>query len=168
MSYCTIGDILGHLPADVVRRLSNDTDKQLVVNNDIINGIIDEQSNIIDSYIIVKYELPITDSNGLSLLNTICHDLTIAELFQRRFPLDDSATNKNRRQNALDMLTNLVNPKGTQRLNGSNQKIESTYIAVSSSPKFATDRRLRQFMNVNDRAMSMQDYYEQDIKGWRR
>jgi len=168
MAYCTVNDIKDHVPADVLRRISNDTDEDLSVNVVLINSIIQEQSDLIDSYLRTIYLLPITNTADLNVLNSICHDLTIGELFQRRYPLEESDTNKNRRKTAIDSLNNLILPAGTQRLVGANQKMESTYISVSSSPKFASEKRLNAFMKVGDSAIGASHYYEQDIKGWRR
>lgn len=78
--YCTIEDILRTVPEREIIELTDDSQSE-TYDTLLLNSVIQEQSDYIDSYLRGRYPLPITSN---AILKDICVILVVFKLTQRR------------------------------------------------------------------------------------
>jgi phage gp36-like protein len=83
--YCNQADILTRITAKELAKLTDDVNAT-VVDDDLVDTLIESQSNLIDGYLRGRYPLPITST----ILTTICIDLVCYELYKRRSKITES------------------------------------------------------------------------------
>lgn len=79
--YCSISDLLSVESSKIIAELSNET-QPTVINEELVNIIISNNSVIIDGYVRGRY--PLDKVVGNPVLKKICVELTIHDLYFRR------------------------------------------------------------------------------------
>ncbi len=105
--YCTINDIIADITEKTLVELTDDSPIPQNYNADLIQAKIREASEYIDSYLVERYPLPITDDSDLEILKGICVTLVVTDLFRRRLGLDFSESLQRRREEAIDNLSKI-------------------------------------------------------------
>lgn len=80
-TYCTIENITSAMTESVVAQLSNDSTPS-EVDEDVVNALIADASDLIDSFLRGRYSLPLSKSH--TIIENICVDLVRYELYRRR------------------------------------------------------------------------------------
>ncbi len=71
MSYCTIGDVQAHIPSQIWNHDGSDPEPSVTDVNDFISEIDGE----IDSRLAARYQVPITGTKALKVINSIASRL---------------------------------------------------------------------------------------------
>ncbi|ROL57997.1 DUF1320 domain-containing protein [Bacteroidetes/Chlorobi group bacterium ChocPot_Mid] len=142
MSYCTIEDIKNKLSEAEIARLSNDIEPT-VIAEDVVNELIESNSEIIDGYIRGRYPLDeITDN---SILKNICIQLTIVDLYDRRNKVKLPENLIRTRTDQFNHLKSIQ--RGDMTLETEDSKDRPKFFKVSSSAQVFTDELYSQYNN---------------------
>ena len=82
MAYCTLADIVNHLPQAVLIQLTDDTTVQTAVNEDVLDDHITNAGDTIEAYLRGRYTLPIDPVPPM--LTEIAVSLVVNDLYARR------------------------------------------------------------------------------------
>jgi len=106
--YCVLDDVKTHLPKEIIIQLTDDANpgKGGEINKKIVDGAIKESSALIDSLIGGRHSLPLPSTPPV--LKSICVDLTIYNLHERRLSLDDNPGMRKRYDNAMKLLNKIA------------------------------------------------------------
>lgn len=108
MNYCTLEDVKGHIPDARLVEITDDThpNSSGTIQSDIVEKAIVESSNLIDAYIGKRFKLPLPSVP--SVLNSICVDLTIYNLYERVTEMNVTEGMQLRYKNALSLLKGIA------------------------------------------------------------
>lgn len=108
MNYCTLEDVKGHIPDARLVEITDDThpNDSGSIQSDIVDKAIVESSNLIDAYIGKRFKLPLPSVP--SVLNSICVDLTIYNLYERVTEMNVTDGMQLRYKNALSLLKGIA------------------------------------------------------------
>lgn len=120
--YCTVENIASDLSLKTLIELSNDYDGAETVNYELVEGVINDQSIYINSYLKGVYPLPIINSEDLVVLKSICISLVVCALYTKRIQLDYPDSLISRRKNAITDLEKIQ--KGIIKLHSIEQGVE--------------------------------------------
>ena len=140
MAYCTITDLLSAESSRTIAELSNEA-QATVIDEDLVNSIIDNNSVIIDGFVRGRY--PLDKVVGNPVLKKICVDLTIHDLYFRRnkSKMPDNVIKSQERQYA--------NLKAIQRaelvLEIDDTDLRPIHMAVSSPTQIFTSELMEQY-----------------------
>lgn len=132
--YCTVADIIADITAKTLMELTDDSDVPQIINQSLVEAKINEASKYIDSYLVERYPLPITDARDLQLLKNICVSLVVTELYRRRIGLDYSESLQRRRDEAIENLEKIQ--RGIIKLNSGNSEVKPRYFRYSERKRF--------------------------------
>jgi phage gp36-like protein len=140
MAYCIINDLYGNETKDAIAQLSNDTQPSKVDEN-VVNTIIAEQSDEIDSYVRGRYPLEKVATDPV--LKKICIELTLFELRYRRnkSKITDSIQKSYDRQ--IQKLRDIQSGKMTLYIDDTD--LRPKHMAVYSPPQIFTDELMEQY-----------------------
>jgi phage gp36-like protein len=102
--YCTLEDIKAHMPDQRLIEVTDDVTmgEGGTINEEIVAASIKESSVLIDSMIGSKYLLPLPSTPPI--LNNICIDFSIYNLYERLMSLQDNPGMRKRYDNAMKLL----------------------------------------------------------------
>ena len=140
MSYCTIDDIKNKLSEAEIARLSNDIEPT-VIEEDVVNEMINSNSEIIDGYIRGRY--PMDEVAANSILKNICIQLTIVDLYDRR---NKAKLPENLMRTRTDQFNHLKSiQSGVLTLDTEDSEDRPKFFKVSSSDQVFTDDLYTEF-----------------------
>ena len=88
MIYASIDDLKNFKTEAELAQLTNDNyQSQGIISEPVLLEIIEKESQFIDAYIGIRYQLPL--SNPHSILTKICIDLVVWSLYNRVSQVDD-------------------------------------------------------------------------------
>lgn len=108
MNYCTLEDVKGHVPDARLVEITDDThpNDSGSIQSAIVDKAIVDSSNLIDAYIGKRFKLPLPSVP--SVLNSICVDLTIYNLYERVTEMNVTDGMQLRYKNALSLLKGIA------------------------------------------------------------
>lgn len=133
MAYCTEADIINQLPEERLIELADD-DGDGIADIGVVDKAIADADAEIDTYLSSRYTVPL--SPAPAIINKICVDIAVWNLFSRRQVADDVA--KERYRAAVDLLKLIakgdvslgVVPEpagGEQQIKSSREKSDRTF-----------------------------------------
>lgn len=141
MAYCTIADLLSVESRKTLAELSNET-QPTVIDENLVNSIIDNNSVIIDGFVRGRY--PLEKVVADPVLKKICMELTIFDLYFRRSKskIPENVIKSQERQYA--------NLKAIQRaelvLEIDDTDLRPIHMAVSSPTQIFTSELMEQYL----------------------
>lgn len=108
MNYCTLEDILGHIPESRLIEITDDINPSASgeVNANVVDKAIQEASTTIDAYIGKRFKLPL--SSVPNVLKMVCVDLVIYNLYERVTEMNVTEGMKLRYSNAIALLKRIA------------------------------------------------------------
>lgn len=108
MAYATQSDLLLRVTDQELQQLTDD-DRSGQVDQDIVNGVLDEASAIVDSYCRTRYAVPLQQSTDAT---RVTRDVAVYLLFSRR-PQKMQETVKDRYEEAIALLKDVSTGKAS-------------------------------------------------------
>lgn len=101
MAYCTLEDIIAHIPEANLVQLTDDAGSGTVDNSKVLEAIA-YADQLIDGYLRGRYTVPLDPVPGL--IRKISVDLAVFHLYSRRFELEMPEPMMARYKNAIKVL----------------------------------------------------------------
>lgn len=139
--YCDLSDIQKYKDPVIYVQITNDENGD-EVDQGIIDEIIDKASNIINSYIGCRYQLPLEETP--KIIRNIAIDLTVKFLYDRRLGEKDEIIEASY-ENAIALLKDIRDGKlFIPELDTTQEKLVGGYV-VNHNQRIFKDKILQEF-----------------------